>query len=85
LLILNRSSDMSGAHKFDCYSPKYQVNFPSLFNIENMKVNISISNSKAFGLGEVNGEKWKCEDTGAEYPSKICKSDGAYELPITLA
>lgn len=50
-----------------------------------MKLNVSIANSMAFAPGEVNGDQWKCEDTGAEYPSKICKWDGVYELPIVLA
>ena len=76
---------MSGAYKFNCSNTDYQVNYPSLTNIEDMKLNVSISNSKAFGLGEVNGDKWKCEDTGAEYPSKICKWDGVYALPLVLA
>lgn len=82
---MNSSSGMSGEHKFECHNPKYQVNFPSLFHIEDMKINVSITDSKAFGLGEINGDKWKCEGTGAEYPSKICKWDGVYELPVTLA
>ncbi|KAJ5743634.1 hypothetical protein N7533_008504 [Penicillium manginii] len=79
------SGGMSGAYKFNCSNTDYQVNFPSLTDIEDIKLNVSIVNSKAFALGEINGDKWKCHNTGAEYPSKLCKYDGTYELPIVLA
>lgn len=76
---------MSGAYKFNCSNSNYQVNFPSLYDIEDIKLNVSVVNSKEFAPGEINGDKWKCEDTGAEYPSKVCKWTGVYDLPIVLA
>ncbi|KAJ5984569.1 hypothetical protein N7481_006668 [Penicillium waksmanii] len=79
------SGGMSGAYKFNCSNPNYQVNFPSLYDIEDIKLNVSVVNSKAFAPGEINGDKWKCENTGAEYPSKVCNWDGVYDLPIVLA
>ncbi|KAJ5098772.1 hypothetical protein N7532_005773, partial [Penicillium argentinense] len=76
------STGMAASYKFNCTNPKYQVNFPSLYDIKDMKLNVSITGSKAFGLGEVNGDKWNCEKTGAEYPSETCEWDGVYEIPL---